>query len=277
MRARRASLMVATLCLVLAAEPVLAGACVCVKRNMENKVIEFTCVELAGENGGAAGCSNHCKGAGYNGYDWLVNETCNGLYERFQDQKVKIRIKNIQIGPVGIEIDQAQELSSVNTSAAGQTLAGTAIVAPAPRPILTGTATIEAFYDTFDVPDTLGGGTHTTTAFSGTLKLRLEPMRDPNKYKVLVTEVNTIVQPMIVNGFNSGLIFGSLNPLAPNEGELDTATGQIDFLFSQFLYPQDFPGIEMHTWSYYYGTCNNCLNGGDAILDADSFFISPVP
>jgi len=270
--------MVVTLCLVLAAEPVLAGACVCVKRNMEQEVISFACEELTGENGGAAGCSNHCKGAGFNGYDWLPNETCNGLYQRVKKQKVNIRIKDIQIGPVGIGIDQTEQLNGVSTDGRGETLAGTQLVAiPAPRPILTGTATVEAFYDTFDIPAALGGGSHTTTAFSGTLKLRLEPKAQANKYRVIVTEVNTIVDPMIVNGFNSGVLFGSLNPLAPNDGELDTSTGRIDFLFSQFLYPQDYPGIEIHTWSYYYGTCNNCLNGGDAILNADSFYISPVP
>lgn len=246
------------------AQPLWAGACVCVKRNMENEVIEFSCTELTGEDGGAAGCSNHCKGEGFNGYDWLSDETCNGLYKRIKKQKVDIDIKEIQIGPIGIGIDGEASASSVQSPA------------PSPSPILVGTGTIEAHSDTFDVPRTLGGGRHTTSAFSGTLDFRLEPdANDPDKYRVVVTGVSTVVQSMNLNGFETGVLHGSLNPEAPNDGELNVATGQISFLFSQILYPEDFPGVEIHTWSHYYGTCNDCLNGGDATLEADSFFISP--
>lgn len=260
--------------------PAWAGACLCVSRNMENDVVEFSCQEMTGSEGGAAGCSTHCSDAGHNGYDWLPDETCNGLYDRIKSQKVKINITDIVIGPVQIGVEDEEKLDA--NQAMTSTTTGPVAIRPVPVPhpgaTYVGSGNIEADYDTFDVPDGLGGGSHTTTTFSGNLDFRLEPdPNDSNRYLVYVTSVSTTTPSMNLGGFATGTLHGSLNPAAPNDGELNLATGEISFLFSQILYPEDFPGVEIHTWSHYYGTCNNCLNGGDVDLEADSFFISPIP
>jgi hypothetical protein len=230
---------------VWSAQELYAGSCLCVTRNRENEVISFSCTELAGTDGGNAGCSNFCQKKGFAGYDWLAEETCSSLYKKIKSQTIKLNLKDIHIGPVGIGLG--------------------------------GTASIEAQYDNFYIPDGYGGGKTTTKDFTGTIQFRLDPdPTDKDRYLVVLTDVSTTVQSLDLNGFQTGVLHGSINKDAPNSGELNVKTGEINFLFSQILSPEVSPGTSFHTWSYYHGTCNNCLNGGTATLNADSFYISPV-
>lgn len=250
------------------AQPAFAGACLCVKRNMEGETVEFKCTNQTGDDG-AAGCSTSCKSAGYNGYQWFPDETCNSLAEKMKGEKIKLKITDIQVGPIGIGIDTKTPFSG--------------LTAPSPtpisaQPILVGQGTIQAIEDTFDVPGSLGGGSHTTSGFSGTIHFRLEPSATrPNLYTVIVTGVDTVADSMNLNGFETGALHGDLNPEGYNRGELDTSTGRLSILFSQLIYADSMPGVPITSHSAYFGTCNNCLNGGDVDLDGDSIYISPLP
>jgi hypothetical protein len=241
------------------AQPAHAGACLCVKRNMEGETVEFKCVNQNGDDG-VAGCSTYCKKNGYNGYQWFADDTCNSLMEKIKGEKIKLKIKDIQIGPIGIGVDTKAVASTSATA------------------ILVGQGSIEPIDDTFTIPGGLGGGSYSTSGFGGTIHFRLEPSTTrPNLYTVVVTGVDTTADSMNLNGYETGALHGDLNPEGYNRGELDTTTGKISILFSQLIYADSLPGVPITSHSAYFGTCNNCLNGGTVSLSGDSIFISPLP
>ena len=245
-----------------------AGACLCVTRNMENEVVSFSCVNLA--SGGAGACSNHCKGAGHNGYSWHGDETCNTLHKKIKKQKIDVDIVDIITTVTTVAGTVGKDLVD------GTTLNGPGIVAVPRLEVITGTGTFLGKDDTFEVPDTLGGGMHSTSAFSGVFDFKMV-QRAPGSplYNVTVTSVSTLTASMDLNGFHTGVLRGELNKLGDNTGEFNKDTGEISFLFSEILISDDYPDVPIETWSAYYGTCNDCLNNGSLTLAGDSFFISP--
>lgn len=234
----------------------------------ENKVISFECSESSGEEG-VAGCSNSCKKKGFNGYQYFEDETCNALFEKIEGEKIKLRIKDIQIGPVEIGIDQkrATTLAELEESSPVGTTA---------LRVYVGKGTIEPSYDTFEIPGALGGGSHTTTSFGGTIHFRLEQTAPGSQvYRVIVTGVDTTAASMNLNGYETGTLQGDLNPQGYNTGELNLATGEISLLFSQLIYADSIPGVPITSHSAYFGTCRDCLNGGEVSLVGDSIYIAP--
>jgi len=207
-------------------------------------------------------------------YDWFSEETCNSLYKKNK----KIKKQNIDIDIIDIikktttVVDLVDDLEQIVTP--GDDASALQPVAQS-REIITGSGTILGVEDSFDVPDTFGGGQHTTASFSGSFEFKLVQTSDPNVYDVTVVSVETVTASMDLNGFETGVLRGTLNPMATNTGEYHADTGQISFLFSQILTSDDYPEYPFHTWSHYYGTCNDCLNNGSLTLAADSFFISP--
>ncbi len=242
-----------------------AGACLCVKENMEGEVVEFTCVNLAA--GGAAECSNHCKDAGFSGYSWHSDETCDSLYKKIKKQKIDIDI-----------IDIITTVTDITERIDNGVVGGFGFNGPinASLEVITGSATFLGNNDTFDVPKALGGGSHSTSAFSGVLDFKMvQTAPGSSQYDVFVTSVSTVTASMDLNGFKTGVLRGELNKEGANAGTYDKDTGQISFLFSEILTSDTYPQWPVETWSYYYGSCNDCLNNGSMTLDGDSFYIAP--
>lgn len=276
--------------------PAHAGACLCLKSNGE-EITEFSCKNLDGNNA----CGAHCAATGFPGSEYYAMETCDSLRKKIKRQEIEVPIPNLKVIKEAVEIVDIvtgqvieQQIIQLPRAQAGTDEQSgnrsfesfVAAVSPAPVPgpgqtvrrVVDAEASFVGGTDTFEVPLSFGGGWHTTNAFGGDFTLRLvQHTSNPDLYDVFVTAVNTLTPSMDLNGFSSGVLNGSLNQNAPNQGLYNDATGQISLLFSQFLVADSYPDTPMLTYTTYSGFCADCLSGGKTfVLYGDSLYVSPV-
>lgn len=244
-------------------EPVFAGACLCVttKRTGRGgeKVISFECSESNSESS----CKSSCDKSGHTGYEYFDDENCDDLYRKIHEEKIKLNIKKIRIGPVEISgaVNSAQKKPST----------------PALDTFRRGSAEIEGLYDEFEIPDSFGGGSASTSAFEGTIEFELRPSpADPHIDLVKITAVKTTAKSINLNGFETGTLFGTLNEKGFNAGTWNHGTGYMEMQFSQNIYVENAPSAEVRTHSAYWGFCSDCDTDAAVIaLTGDSIFIYP--
>lgn len=270
-----------------------AGACLCLKSNGEG-ITEFSCKNVEGNNE----CGAHCAAQDFPGSEHYPDETCSSLHKKVKRQEIVVPVPKLDKVTEIVEIIDIvngkvieQHIISIPPKHEGlanavnnEVIAASISPIPVPAPgqvtrrIIDMDAEFGPGTDHFEVPKAFGGGWSSTDDFVGDFKLRLvQKINNPELYDVFVTEVNTVVAGMNLNGFNTGNLSGSLNLKAPNQGLYNDKTGAISLLFSQFLTAESQPDNPMLTYTTYTGQCVDCLSGGKTFtLNGDSLYVAPV-
>ncbi|MDP6979687.1 MAG: hypothetical protein QF570_13965 [Myxococcota bacterium] len=276
--------------LVIATSNAHAGACLCLKSNGV-EITEFTCTAQDGPNE----CGQHCAGADFPGSEYFGDETCQSLHEKIKREEIEVPIPKLTSM---YEVVQLVDLTTGEVLAEQGVGSSSALLTEStigPQSRNSGSQQLRARRgqglrrvilargeflggtDTFEVPETLGGGWSTTTAFAGSFDLRLvERIDTPDFYDVELTRVKTLVADLELGGLQTGVFRGSINPGAPNSGTYDAVTGKMSLLFSQFLVSDSFPDQPIMTYTTYSGVCVDCLaSEKQFLLTGDSLYIAP--